>query len=191
MNPTYFSITLLTKLLTVFCSFICLRQHCWSTSCSFVARVPHPAIQFKVWNVLSLPICFLFRNNGVLNLYVSRSILNLPLWRKFFKDIRHCFKETLLLIIIYLFFNSCGGTSGTAATTGLLYQARVIVTVIVEKLVEWGLARETEVLGENLPPRHFVHHKSHMTRPGFWTRAAAVGGQRLTAWAMARPSFKN
>jgi hypothetical protein len=29
--------------------------------------------------------------------------------------------------------------------------------VIVEKLVEWRLAGETEVLGENLPQRHFVH----------------------------------
>jgi hypothetical protein len=29
--------------------------------------------------------------------------------------------------------------------------------------------------------------KSHMTRPGLEPRAAAVGSQRLTAWAMTRP----
>jgi hypothetical protein len=28
------------------------------------------------------------------------------------------------------------------------------------------MAGETEVLGENLLQRHFVHHKSLMTRPG-------------------------
>jgi hypothetical protein len=38
--------------------------------------------------------------------------------------------------------------------------------VIVEQLVEWRLAGETEVLGENLPQPYFVHHKSHMTWPG-------------------------
>jgi hypothetical protein len=38
--------------------------------------------------------------------------------------------------------------------------------VIVEQLVEWRVAGETEVLGENLPQHHFVYHKSHMTRPG-------------------------
>jgi hypothetical protein len=32
--------------------------------------------------------------------------------------------------------------------------------------VEWELEEETEVLGENLPQYHFVHHKFHMTWPG-------------------------
>jgi hypothetical protein len=31
--------------------------------------------------------------------------------------------------------------------------------VIVEQLMEWRLAGETEVFGENLPQRHFFHHK--------------------------------
>jgi hypothetical protein len=29
------------------------------------------------------------------------------------------------------------------------------------------MAWETEVLGENLLQRHFVHHKFHMTKAGF------------------------
>jgi hypothetical protein len=45
-----------------------------------------------------------------------------------------------------------------------LYLPRVIM--MMEKLVEWRLTGETEVLGENLPQRHFVHHKSYLTRPG-------------------------
>jgi hypothetical protein len=38
--------------------------------------------------------------------------------------------------------------------------------VIVEQLVEWRLAGEPEVLGDNLAQRHFVPHKSHITKPG-------------------------
>jgi hypothetical protein len=45
---------------------------------------------------------------------------------------------------------------GTAATRGLLCQPRVmIVKMIVEKQMERRLAGKTEVLGENLPQRHF------------------------------------
>jgi hypothetical protein len=44
---------------------------------------------------------------------------------------------------------------GTATTPGLLCQPRVIVKMIVEKQMECRMAGETEVLGENLPQRHF------------------------------------
>jgi hypothetical protein len=47
---------------------------------------------------------------------------------------------------------------------GLLYLCRLIIRT--DKLVEWWLAGETEVPGENLPQCHFIHHKSHMIWPG-------------------------
>jgi hypothetical protein len=76
---------------------------------------------------------------------------------------------------------------GTAATPGLLCQPRVIVKMIVEKQMECRLAGETEALGENLPQRHFCPSQNPTWPDWVWTRAAAVGSRRLTAWAMARP----
>jgi hypothetical protein len=57
--------------------------------------------------------------------------------------------------------------------------------VPTERLVEWELASETEVLGGNLTQCHFVHNKSHMTRDR--TLAAAMGSRWLTTWAVVRP----
>jgi hypothetical protein len=45
---------------------------------------------------------------------------------------------------------------GTAAIPGVLFQPRVTVKkMIVENQMECTLTGETEVLGENLPQRHF------------------------------------
>jgi hypothetical protein len=50
------------------------------------------------------------------------------------------------------------------------------------------LAGKTEVLGENLPQNLFCPSQIPHDQTRVWTRAAAVGSRRLTAWAMARPT---
>jgi hypothetical protein len=55
---------------------------------------------------------------------------------------------------------------GTAATTGLLYQPQMIDDGHCGAMGGIKIGRETEVLGEKVPRRHFVHHKFHITRPG-------------------------
>jgi hypothetical protein len=49
----------------------------------------------------------------------------------------------------------------TEATTGLLLQPRMMDDEC--GAIGGMIVRKTEVLGENLPQWHFVHHKSHMT----------------------------
>jgi hypothetical protein len=45
------------------------------------------------------------------------------------------------------------------------------------EFVGMNIDRWTEVLGENLPQGHFIHHKSHLSRPGLepgppWSEAS-------------------
>jgi hypothetical protein len=68
-----------------------------------------------------------------------------------------------------------------------IYICQLVPLCTMENLVEWRLARETEVLGKNLPQR-LCPPQITLDQTRDRTRAAAVGSQRLTAWAMARPN---
>jgi hypothetical protein len=50
--------------------------------------------------------------------------------------------------------------------------------MMMEQLVEWRLAGETEVFGENLPQCLFVHHKSHLPDAG--SNLSRSGGKPTT-----------
>jgi hypothetical protein len=63
-------------------------------------------------------------------------------------------QEDFNVVFLYYYYMVCEAI-GTAATSGLLCQARVIMKMIVEKQMQCRLAGETEVLGENLPRRYF------------------------------------
>jgi hypothetical protein len=55
---------------------------------------------------------------------------------------------------------------GTSATTGLLYQRQMMDGGNCGAIGGMKIGKGTEVLGENLPECHLVHHKSYMTSPG-------------------------
>jgi hypothetical protein len=65
--------------------------------------------------------------------------------------------------------------------------------VILEKLVEGRLAWDTEVLEDNLPQRHFVRHKSHMTSSGLnpGRRGGKPATKRLSYGAYSWLNFIN
>jgi hypothetical protein len=72
---------------------------------------------------------------------------------------------------------------GTAATTGLSYQPQMIDDSDCGAIGGMKIDEGNQSLGGNLLQRHFVHLKSHKTRPGLPRWEASD----LTAWAMARP----
>jgi hypothetical protein len=68
---------------------------------------------------------------------------------------------------VFFFYYLDYETKGSAATPGLLCQPRVIMKMIVESMMECRLAGETDVLGENLPRRHFCPSQNTTCPPGF------------------------
>jgi hypothetical protein len=71
-----------------------------------------------------------------------------------------------------------------------LCQPRVIVKMIVEKQMECRLAGETEVLGENLPQRHFrPSHNPTLPDPGL--NPGHRGGKPATNRLSYGAAFKN
>jgi hypothetical protein len=78
----------------------------------------------------------------------------------------------------FFFLNSLSGVWSPTGSTRhgdqwLTYCSPPRGIMMMENLVEWRLAGETEVFGENPPQRHFVHHKSHFTRPAVGSYGAA------------------
>jgi hypothetical protein len=59
--------------------------------------------------------------------------------------------------------NLSGGILGTAATTGLLYQPRIIGDSDCREIGGTKIGRGAEVLGGNLSQRHFVQIESTLS----------------------------
>jgi hypothetical protein len=100
-------------------------------------------------------------------------------------------QDCLKLALTHYFFYWWGRTKslGTAATSGLLYKPQMIDDDDFWSSwwnEDWqGKPKYSE---KTCPSATLSTIKSHMTRPRLERWTAAVGSQRLTAWAMVQPN---
>jgi hypothetical protein len=98
--------------------------------------------------------------------------------------------DTVAVITLLSFFSFLyGGTLGTAATTGLLYQPRMRGDGDSGEIGGMKISRGNRSTRRKPAPAPLCPPQIPHDQTRFWTRAAAVGSQRLTAWAMARPTL--
>jgi hypothetical protein len=96
---------------------------------------------------------------------------------------------TLILFIIFFIISGVGlSPLGTAATPGLLYKPQMIDegdcgAIGGMKIGRGKLSTRRKPAPAPLCPPQIPHDQTRA-----WSRVAAVGNQRLTAWAMALPS---
>jgi hypothetical protein len=77
---------------------------------------------------------------------------------------------------------------GTAATTGLLYQPQMIDVGDYGAIGRMKIGRENRSTRRKPTPAPLCPSQIPHDQTRARTRAAAVGSQRLTAWAMAQPT---
>jgi hypothetical protein len=80
---------------------------------------------------------------------------------------------------------------GTAATSGLLYKPQMIDDGDYGEIGGMKIGRGNRSTRRKPDPAPFCPPQTPHDQTRARTRAAAVGSQRLTAWAMARPSTLN
>jgi hypothetical protein len=76
---------------------------------------------------------------------------------------------------------------GTAATTGLLYQPWILDDCDCVAIDGMKIGRGNPSTRRKPGPGPLCPPQIPLDQTRAWTRAAAVGSQRLSAWAMARP----
>jgi hypothetical protein len=94
-------------------------------------------------------------------------------------------------LFFYLFFIILSGVRlsplGIAATTGLLYQPQIIDDGDCGAIGGMKIGRRNRSTRRKPAPAPLCPPQIPLDQTRYWTRAATVGSQRLTASAMARP----